>query len=73
MANAYMALHGEYKNLPEIPGYSLWKHFCYENGGRMSLGEKMSWSWRDFKKIVKYHIGRSKNLLLASNIIVDNT
>ena len=49
---AYPALPVDYKDLKEIPAYSVWLHFSEKTQTRIgTLKERLKWSWRDLKRI----------------------
>lgn len=45
-----------YKDLPEIPGYSVWRHFQPRQSESMSLRSRMQYSYKDLKRIVRLQL-----------------
>jgi len=45
-----------YKDLPEIPGYSVWRHFHPRQSESMSLRSRMQYSYKDLKRIVRLQL-----------------
>ncbi|MDH3884661.1 MAG: hypothetical protein OET63_10635 [Desulfobacterales bacterium] len=41
----------EYRQLLEVPGYSLWRHYFEQSIGPITLGARLHWTWRDMKRI----------------------
>ena len=42
-----------YEQLPHCTGYSVWRHHYHQTFGRFSLFERLHWSWRDLKRVLK--------------------
>lgn len=42
-----------YSDLPECTGYSLWRRYHVENFGPMRLATRLSWSWKDQRRLLK--------------------
>lgn len=43
-----------YENLPESTGYSVWRHHHLRTFGSFGLGQRLHWSFRDFRKVFKW-------------------
>jgi hypothetical protein len=43
-----------YEDLPESPGYSPWRYYYQREHGSFPCSERMSWSFRDFRKVFKW-------------------
>lgn len=42
-----------YEHLPECTGYTVWRHYYEELYGSPPLAERLRWSWRDAKRVLK--------------------
>lgn len=45
-----------YKDLPEIPGYSVWRHFQPRQSESMSFRNRIQYSYKDLKRIVRLQL-----------------
>jgi len=63
---AHPGLPSGYRSLKEIPAYSVWWYFAAEEQRRWKkAGERLKWTWRDFKLILRRSIrspGRLRKL-----------
>jgi len=42
-----------YEHLSECPGYSVWYEYYQRSNGSFPLRTRLSWTWRDVKKVFK--------------------